>query len=254
MRRMQGRWWFSQRRLTRDNILNPTAELFFHQLREDTDFLSLVTLLASALEFHAVLGGKRRGSKKVRKERQARIDELEKELETRREEWGVEESVVMRKESRVVVGNAVARRARALLWSHLLRVDLQDKELELGKWTSIRPKDQLIRAEQIAVLRASPLLLNAMVNISLAHNWLATSLLCIKLQPCLAQGLPASVSPLTQFPGVTLDEAEKLEVVSGAEGTKWCEKFVKSSERFGEAKLVAEQWPRLDIVDAEFKG
>jgi len=119
--------------LTRDNILNTTAELFFHQLREDTDFLSLVTLLASALEFQAILGGKKRGSKKQRKERQARIDDLEKELERKREEWGVEESVMMRKESRIGVGSAVAKRARALLWAHFLRVDLQDKELESGE-------------------------------------------------------------------------------------------------------------------------
>lgn len=112
----------------------------------------------------------------------------------------------------------------------------------------------LIRAEQLAVLRATPPLLNAMVNVSLAHNWLATSLLCIKLQPCLAQALPTSASPLAQLPGIMTDEAEKLEVVNGAEGRKWCEKLVKLSEAGAEARLVAEQWPRFDIVDAEFKG
>lgn len=133
----QGRWWFSQRRLTRDNILNATAELFFHQLREDTDFLSLVTLLASALEFQAILGVKKRGSKKERKERQGRIDELEKQLNARREQWGVEEGVMMRKESRIGVENAVAKRARALIWAHLLRVELDDKELQSG-WSRLR--------------------------------------------------------------------------------------------------------------------
>ncbi len=103
------------------------------------------------------------------------------------------------------------------------------------------------------MLRASPPLLNAMVNISLAHNWLATSLLCIKLQPSLVQGLPATVSPLAQFPGILVDEAAEMEIVKGVEGKQWCEKFVKSAQG-GEAKKVAEQWPRLEIVDAEFKG
>ena len=118
--------------MTRDNILNATAELFFHQLREDTDFLSLVALLAMAFEFHSILGGKKRGAKKERKERQARIEDLEKELDRRREDWSVEESIMMRKESRIGVGNVVAKRVRALLWAHLLRVDLKDKELAIG--------------------------------------------------------------------------------------------------------------------------
>ena len=79
-----------------------------------------------------ILGGKKRGGKKERKERQARIDELEKELDCRREDWNVEENIMMRKESRIGVGNAVAKRVRALFWAHLLRVDLQDKELVTG--------------------------------------------------------------------------------------------------------------------------
>ncbi len=93
-----------------------------------------------------------------------------------------------------------------------------------------------------------------MVNISLAHNWLATSLLCIKLQPCLVQAQPASASPLLQFTKVTINEAEKLEIADGAQGKKWCEKYLKTSEAKGEAKRIAERWPRLEIVDAEFKG
>ena len=129
----QGRWWFSQRRLTRDGILNGTAELFFHYLQEDTDYVSLVALLSCALEFAPLLGGKRRGSKKERKERQARVDELDKELDAKREDMVVVDDPRMKKENRVVVSTAVARRARALLWAHLLRFDLKDKELESGK-------------------------------------------------------------------------------------------------------------------------
>ena len=45
-----------------------------------------------------------------------------------------------------------------------------------------------------------------------------------------------------------------MESVRGAVGRRWCEKYVKSVKGEGEARLVAEQWPRLDIVDAEFKG
>lgn len=117
--------------MTRDGILNNTAEIFFHQLREDTDFTSLIALLASALEFNALLGSKKKAGKKERKERQAKLEELEKEVEQRRVELDIADSAVMRKESKVEVSTAVARRAKALLWAHLLRIKL-DPEWENG--------------------------------------------------------------------------------------------------------------------------
>ncbi|OCF32886.1 translocation protein SEC63 [Kwoniella heveanensis BCC8398] len=234
-----GRWWFAQRRLTRDGILNPTAEVFFHQLRDDTDFISLISLIASALEFTAVLGGKKRGSKKARKERQAKIDDLEKVLDARKAEVGVEESPIMKKESRVNVTSAVAKRARALLWAHLLRVDLNDPELE---------------ADKLSVLRVTPLLLNALLNISLSHNWLNTTLLCIRLQPALVQALPADVSPLAQFPDITPEKGTEMQIVNKADGVRWLEKWIKADIKdVDEAQEIAKYWPRLEIVDAEFR-
>lgn len=128
-----GRWWFSQRRLTRDGILSPTAEIFFHQLREDTDFPSLVTLLASAVEFQRLVGARKKAGKKERKEKQAKVEELEKEVDGRIVEMGIVESPTMRRESRIQPKTAVARKARVLLWAHMLRIDL-DAESEKGQY------------------------------------------------------------------------------------------------------------------------
>nr|XP_019011920.1 translocation protein SEC63 [Kwoniella pini CBS 10737]OCF50701.1 translocation protein SEC63 [Kwoniella pini CBS 10737] len=235
-----GRWWFAQRKLTRDGILNPTAELFFHQLRDDTDFFSLISLLASALEFGAVLGFKKRGSKKARKERQSKIDELEKVIEARKAEIGLEENALMRRENRINVTTAVAKRARALLWAHLLRIDLNDHQLE---------------SEKLAVLRVTPPLLSALLNISLAHNWLTTSLLVIKLQPALVQALPTDLSPLAQLPDVTPEQGQELQIINKAEGLRWLEKWIKTEKKSvsEQAVNVAKYWPRLEIIDAEFK-
>nr|XP_018264892.1 translocation protein SEC63 [Kwoniella dejecticola CBS 10117]OBR87050.1 translocation protein SEC63 [Kwoniella dejecticola CBS 10117] len=235
-----GRWWFAQRKLTRDGILNPTAEIFFHQLRDDTDFFSLMSLLASALEFGAVLGNKKRGSKKERKERQSKIDELEKVIDARKAEIGLEENPLMRRENKVNVTTAVAKRARALLWAHLLRIDLNDHRLE---------------SEKLAVLRVTPPLLSALLNISLAHNWLATSLLVIKLQPALVQALPTDLSPLAQLPDITPEQGIELQIVNKAEGSRWLEKWIKTEKKgvSEQAVNVAKYWPRLEIIDAEFK-
>jgi translocation protein SEC63 len=93
-----------------------------------------------------------------------------------------------------------------------------------------------------------------MLNICLSHNWLKTTLAIVKLQAALAQALPPTASPLTQLPGISHEDAFELEVVKGAEGKKWAEKAVKKGLLEGDAKTVAEHWPRLEITDAEFKG
>ncbi|KAI9635000.1 Sec63 Brl domain-containing protein [Dioszegia hungarica] len=243
-----GRWWFRQQRTTRDNILNTSAEYFFHNLREDTDFLNLITILAGALEFQTILGlatkakGKGKPSKKERKEKTGRVEEVEALLDERREALGLGESITMRPENRVAVGSAAQRRARVLIWGHLLRWDFDERDF---------------RDDQRAVLLAVQPLLTAISNISLAHGWLSTSLLSLRLQSALVQAIPAGSSPLAQLPGVSLDKAEELQWTKAAEGRRWIEKFAKADVAddvdLVEAKRVAEGWPRFEIVDAEFK-
>lgn len=234
-----GRWWFRQRRMTRDGILNATAEIFFHSLREDTDFLSLISLLSSAVEFQTILNPRGKLSKKDRKERQARIEALEQELDTKRADLLIDESPTMKKDSRVIVTTAAARRARALLWAHLLRHNL--------------PQD--LAAEQLEILRASPPLLQALANIALGHNWLNASLLCEQLQPALVQALPIGASPLAQLPGISLEKGLELEITSGAEGRQWLQKWVKIDDAdYPAANKVARTFPRLEVTDVQFKG
>jgi translocation protein SEC63 len=105
------------------------------------------------------------------------------------------------------------------------------------------------------LLREVQPILTALLNISLAHNWLATSLHCISLQPALVQALPPSVSPLAQLPGISPEQGFEQQVTNSAEGKRWLEKWVKADvEGCEEAKRVARSWPRLEIVSAEFKG
>lgn len=89
-------------------------------------------MLASALEFVPLLAGKKRGSKKERKEAQGKVDELEKALDAEREALAIEDDPEMRTENKIGVQTAAAKRARALLWAHMLRHDLQDQEMQKG--------------------------------------------------------------------------------------------------------------------------
>ncbi|TXT08671.1 hypothetical protein VHUM_02799 [Vanrija humicola] len=233
-----GRWWFRQRALTRDGILNGTAEAFFHQVHEDSDVVNLVTVLATAHEFRPVLEGKRGGSKKQRKERQARIEELEKTIDEKREELLVEESPTIRSDSRASVNTAVARRARALLWAHLLRIELEPE----------------LQEEQLAVLRILPSLLNGLTNIALAHNWLKTSLACYQLQSALVQAVPVGTSPLAELPGISLKDAQELSITKDAEGRRWLERYIKADvPGHDEANKIAKKTVKLEVVSAEFK-
>lgn len=97
-----------------------------------------------------------------------------------------------------------------------------------------------------------------MSNIALAHGWLGTSLLTLRLQSALVQAIPAGASPLAQLPGISLHHAEQLQWTKAAQGNRWIEKFAKidagEEEAIKIAKRVAETWPRFEIVNAEFKG
>lgn len=80
------------------------------------------------------MSGKKRGSKKERKERQSVVEDLEKELDAQRETVDMDEDPTMKAESRMGVHTAAAKRARVLLWAHMLRHDLGDKELVDGEF------------------------------------------------------------------------------------------------------------------------
>lgn len=236
-----GRWWFRQRSLTRDGILNGTAELFFHQLKDDSDFLQLVTILSSALEYRALLDKKPKGGRKGRKQRNAKLEELEKVLEEKRQELLIEDDPSMSLETKngAFIQTASQRRARALLFAQLYRVKLDDPEME---------------EEQLEVLRATPPLIHAISNIALAHNWLNCSLMCLRLQSALAQGIPIGVSGLAQFPGISLEDAQDMAITTGAEGQRWLEKWLAADVKgLDEARKVAKTWPRLEIKDVEFR-
>lgn len=140
----QGRWWFSQRRHTRDGILTSTAEHFFYYLKDDTDFSNLLTILAGASEFATLLAAStgRKLSKKDKKAKQAKVEELEKVIEMRKQELGVAESPTIRQESKVAVGSGPARRARALLWAHVLQVELDDAEMRSGESAHARTRNR----------------------------------------------------------------------------------------------------------------
>lgn len=113
----------------------------------------------------------------------------------------------------------------------------------MAKWS-------LAHVDQHHILRTSQPLLTALANISQAHGWLNTSLLCLRLQSALTQSVPVGASPIAQLPGIDLDRAEELQVKY--DGKKWAENF--AAKETGEAATVAMTWPSARVENAEFKG
>lgn len=132
----QGRWWFKQRVLTKDGALSSTAELFFHNLIEDISFPALLALIASALEIKTILAAKS-SSKKQKRNRQTQTEALEKKVRAEAERLGMGDVLAAGWESEkgkgVVLPNPHNRRAVALLWTHLLRIEDIEAELLDGK-------------------------------------------------------------------------------------------------------------------------
>jgi len=106
-----------------------------------------------------------------------------------------------------------------LPYSHLLRLDIQDRDAALQK-------------RQETILQ-TPLLLNALLNVLISRNWLFPSLFVMRFQTYLAQSLPPTASADNQF----LRSLEE-----------------KDDPKINEVKKkVMERWGRVEIVDAAFK-
>lgn len=77
----------------------------------------------------------------------------------------------------------------------------------------------------------------------------------MNLQPALVQAVPDGISPLAQFPTITADQATEMSIVQKAEGKRWLDRWFNAPENASsEAKKVANTWPKLEVVSAEFKG
>lgn len=111
-----------------------------------------------------------------------------------------------------------------------------------------------------------------MLNIALAHSWLACSMNVMHLHSSLAQAVfpgmrfhtsggsgyvtdlrqcHSGADPLLAFPSVEKEEVKQVE--GGVVGLiKSLEE--KNDPRFEMVKRVADKWGKLDVIDSQFRG
>lgn len=182
--------------------------------------------------------------------------------------------------------SAGARKVGMLIWSHLLRVEWDEPTSREGAFLQISiyrsPGGSLTGAatrfsELGALVTALPPLLTSLLNISLAHNWLHSTTRIMRLHAFLAQATLPTLPALLQLPHLDVAAARKLEaevkLLEGRDGgDRWLQAFLALDEKrrrvlvdeccdasVGETEIremldVAASWPKLEVVDASFKG
>ena len=115
-----GRWWYGSQRYTKERVLVASAGNLFREYKEDITDGGIVNALSSGDEFKEMLKGS---------QADAGLAKLEKKVLS-------EDASFLSSQDRDVVkqmDESSRRKALALLWAYLGRVDLEDATLNAGK-------------------------------------------------------------------------------------------------------------------------
>ncbi|GLA27375.1 hypothetical protein CBS147320_9249 [Aspergillus niger] len=235
-----GKWWYGSQRYTKERVLVASAGNIFREYKEDITDGGIVNALSSGAEFKEMLEGPKMD---------AGLAKLEKKVLA-------EDSTFLSPEDREVIkglDESSRRKALALLWAYLGRVDLEDTTLNGEKY------------------EAAPIALSlneAFTAIALAFGNVRPILGSFRTSQHLIQAVAPGSSPLLQLPHFT---EEVVKSVEGADAKEHftVQKFMSipedkrrsltvgaglmSEEQYTSAVTVAKQLPVLEVSRAFFK-
>ncbi|KAJ6110963.1 hypothetical protein N7486_003198 [Penicillium sp. IBT 16267x] len=235
-----GKWWYGSQRYTKERVLVASAGNIFREYKDDISDNGIIGALASGEEFKEILQGDKAESGLAKLENKVLAEENSFLSAKDRESLKKLDSVSRRK-------------ALALLWAYIGRVDLGDASLNAEKY------------------EAAPVALSlseAFTAIALAFGNLRPIIGAFKASQSLIQAVPASSSPLLQLPNFT-DEVVKAIEGADSKDHYTVQKFMKLSEserrsravgpglltekQYTDAISVAQQLPALEVSKAFFK-
>ncbi|PPQ88728.1 hypothetical protein CVT25_009686 [Psilocybe cyanescens] len=225
-----GRRWFGSRQKTKDGINAQSAAAFFKTIKEESSIEEVVGALGMAYKWE-LPAGKTKSS--------AEFDALERTIKEKvGAKWMEVRKIAQDYDEEL---HNSRRQALVLLYAHLLRLEVKDAGL---------------KKQQNEVLLQTPLLLNALLNVSVARTWLLPTLAIMRLYGYLAQALPTNASQhlrLTQLPCIKQEDVAPL-----ATRTKDMTDVLHSLEekddpRSKDVKKALEKWGHVEIVSASFK-
>lgn len=122
-----GSWWYGSRRITKDGALTVTADAYFKELKEDVDFERAVEIISASAEFSP------------KSPKGSVIKSLKNETAFANLQGKVLESMKNHQIDTTFIENALkskkayAGKAALLLYSHMLRVPVEDTALLRGE-------------------------------------------------------------------------------------------------------------------------
>ncbi|KAJ5725301.1 uncharacterized protein N7483_006658 [Penicillium malachiteum] len=235
-----GKWWYGTQRYTKERVLVASAGNIFREYKDDITDNGIMNALSSGEEFKEVLKGAKAESGLAKLEKKVLAEETSflsaKDRETLKS-----------------LDSDTRRKALALLWAYVGRVDLGDSTLNAEKY----------EAAPVALS-----LIEAFTAISLAFGNLRPIIGAYKASQSLIQAVPANSSPLLQLPNFT-DAVVKSVEGEDAKNHFTVQSFMKlpegerrirslgagllSEKQYAEAISVAQQLPVLEVSKAFFK-
>ncbi|KAI9932103.1 hypothetical protein ASPWEDRAFT_51169 [Aspergillus wentii DTO 134E9] len=235
-----GRWWYGSQRYTKEKVLVASAGNLFREYEEDITDGGIVSALSSGVEFQEMLKGPKA---------EAGLAKLEKRVLA-------EDSSILSAQDRKALkelDDSSRRKALALLWAYLARVDLEDTSLDGEKY------------------EAAPIALSlneSFIAISLGFGNLRPILNSYRTSQNLIQAIAPGSSPLLQLPHFTNAVVKSVEG-EDAKGHFSVQKFMNlaeeqrrsltvgpgllSEQQYSTAVSVAKQLPVLEVSKAFFK-
>ncbi|KDN71356.1 putative DnaJ domain-containing protein [Colletotrichum sublineola] len=179
-----GSWWYGTQRMSKDGVLMESANNLFRAYDDEIDEGGVVTALSSGKEFESVLKGDKAESG---------LSKLESKLLANAEKAGLSQ-----KDRQVLedLDSGVRRKALALLWAYLGRVELEDSALNSAKY-------------EVAPIAHA--LTRSFSAIAQAYGNTGPILAAYSASQHLIQALPPKASPLLQLPHFTQDIVRQVE-------------------------------------------
>ncbi|KAL4871273.1 hypothetical protein BDV12DRAFT_33322 [Aspergillus spectabilis] len=235
-----GKWWYGSQRYTKERVYVASAGNIFKEYKDDITDGGIVNVLSSGDEFKEAIPAQKAESG---------LAKLEKKVLA-------EDSKFLSAQDREVIkglDDTSRRKALALLWAYLGRVELDDSALNGEKY-------------EVAPIALS--LHEAFIAIALAFGNLRPVLGSFRASQSLIQAVPPGSSPLLQLPYFT-DEVVKAVEGEDVKNHFTIQKFLKTPEdkrraltvgagllsekQYTAAISVAKQLPHLQVAKAFFK-
>ncbi|KAK4696431.1 translocation protein SEC63, partial [Lecanoromycetidae sp. Uapishka_2] len=240
-----GKWWYGTQRMTKEKVLLASASSLFKEYREDITDGDVVNALSCGEEYKEVLDGPKMDTG---------LGKIEKSITLRSSNDSTAAGLTQKDQDKVESYEGPRRKAAALLWAYLGRIQLDGGTLDGEKY------------------EAAPLALKlneSFITIALAYGNVPQLLASYRISQHLIQAVPPNASPLLQLPHVTHHIARAIEG-SDSRNHLTVQEFmsmpeykrrklatdqpgVLSPSQYNEAVAVARQLPLLKVEKVFFK-